>query len=81
MVFMEDGIVICDRCQGSSIIIDEFHIGNICPKCHGTGKLNWIENIFGKEHPSISIAKDLVNVQPMSEPTGQIFCIKPVIKK
>ncbi len=40
MVFMEDGIVICDHCQGSSIIIDEFHIGNICPKCHGTGKLD-----------------------------------------
>lgn len=43
-------------------------------------QVNWIENIFGKEHPSISISKDLVNVQPMSEPTGQIFYIKPVIK-
>jgi DnaJ-class molecular chaperone len=53
--------MICDRCEGDGIIFDrrkkfyeqweswyETHT-SVCPKCHGDGKLDWIENIVGKK--------------------------------
>jgi hypothetical protein len=54
----------------------------ICPKCHGNGKLDWIEKICGKPknpyynfklpmlrktYPKL-IASELVSVQPMDKP-------------
>lgn len=50
----------CDRCKGKGkikntviFILDgkETKIpGNdLCPKCKGSGRLNWIERIFGKK--------------------------------
>jgi len=50
---MED--YICDRCNGKGYEIEydskgkEVNLQDRCLKCHGDGKLNWIDNIFGKE--------------------------------
>lgn len=38
-VELEQGEVICSSCSG---------VGS-CSKCHGDGKLDWIENILGKK--------------------------------
>ena len=40
---------ICDRCGGVGALPNT--IGDSCNRCLGTGKLNWIENVFGKEKP------------------------------
>ena len=41
----EFGYIICDKCKGIGNLLDVVK----CQKCYGSGKLNWIENIFGKE--------------------------------
>ena len=52
MVQLKEGEVICDRCQGTchepnSNDNDEL-CTEICGRCLGHGKLDWIENIVGK---------------------------------
>jgi len=48
MVELKLGEVICDECDGNkSNLVDNFYYFK-CNKCHGTGKLDWIENIVGK---------------------------------
>jgi len=57
--------MICDKCNGEGTVysrIEEFdplidedeYIASICPKCHGHKKLDWIENILGKEIPKFT---------------------------
>jgi hypothetical protein len=54
---LEEGEIFCDRCNGSGDAGDNKFPGAwrswepTCSKCWGTGKLNWIENVFGKEFP------------------------------
>lgn len=43
-----DGEVLCDKCNGTE---DNWYS---CPKCHGTGKLDWIENARGGKQPKRS---------------------------
>jgi len=37
--------------KGELVIVEVnvIHVNPYCSKCHGAGKLNWIENVFGKE--------------------------------
>ena len=45
---------ICDRCEGSGSKFDPtINMKVRCQQCGGVGKLDWIENIVGKEVPSI----------------------------
>jgi DnaJ-class molecular chaperone len=44
---------ICDKCGGVGTVIIKVgyytgHKRGQCPKCKGTGKLDWVERIFGK---------------------------------
>jgi len=44
----------CDNCKGKGVIASQWinHLMDdekICDKCRGTGEVNWIENIFGKQ--------------------------------
>lgn len=52
MRFMESSKIIdyiCERCNGSGKVFDEVETGErMCYRCYGEGKLNWIENVFGK---------------------------------
>jgi len=56
-LILEEGEIICDRCNGTGDAGDNKFPGAwrswepTCNKCWGTGKLNWIENVFGKEFP------------------------------
>ena len=55
----EYGEVYCDRCEGTGEIdiknyksVTRYFKRNykqICPKCNGKGKLDWIENVMGKK--------------------------------
>jgi len=66
--------IICSQCNGEGFIIEEvgkeewderkIPIKNICDKCLGTGKLDWIENIVGKSHVkfTVNIQKQLKKV-------------------
>ena len=45
---LSPGEFICDTCHGRKLIDH-----NICPKCNGAGKVDWIENIIGKQAPLI----------------------------
>jgi hypothetical protein len=88
---LEEGEVICNKCEGGGtwpqLFMDEYNDDSaqyyICPKCHGNGKLDWIEKICGKPknpyynftlplvrkiYPKL-IASELVSVQPMDKPT------------
>lgn len=61
MIKLEKGEMICPECNGSGIseYVQEINIENyqtitgktFCEKCFGTGKLDWIENLVGKENP------------------------------
>lgn len=52
---LKDGEIICPECQGKGIKprkIDIFNPHDItykCEKCQGEGKLDWIEQIIGKQ--------------------------------
>ena len=51
---LKEGEVICDECMGSGNQakwdrIPDYRITLKCDKCHGEGKLDWIENITGKK--------------------------------
>ena len=39
---LKEGEVICPECEG--VEFDDYR----CPKCHGYGKLDWVEIIVGK---------------------------------
>lgn len=54
---------ICDKCNGTGwevVSIDErnknlhqkYIIHKLCSLCYGDGKLNWIENVLGKDDSS-----------------------------
>lgn len=51
---VDDHEFICDRCGGVGRIIVKVryyrggHKRATCPKCDGTGRLDWIERIIGK---------------------------------
>jgi len=56
-VELEPGEVICDQCKGTGhpnnneIDYNDkfyFNVPHACDKCNGSGKLDWIENIVGK---------------------------------
>ena len=59
----DKGEMICPECKGHCIVatgttVSEFDSSvienaTICSKCHGDGKLDWIENIVGKKEPQI----------------------------
>jgi hypothetical protein len=63
---LEKGEVICDRCFGKGVMrITEqrgksfYPVKKMCDKCHGDGKLDWIENIRGKDAPNeIDLSKE-----------------------
>jgi hypothetical protein len=53
---LKEGEVICSRCNGYKFVIDhnrgtlltDYRI--LCEKCGGDGKLDWVENVVGKEN-------------------------------
>ena len=45
---LKKGEAHCDRCAGSGVI-EKF---TVCPKCHGEGKLDWVEAVIGKKKSS-----------------------------
>ena len=53
---LKKGEVICDKCNGKGSIDNTpdknyrlYLNTRICPECHGEGKLDWIENLVGKD--------------------------------
>ena len=57
---LEPGEIICDGCNGIGydMTIDIETSMEVCPKCFGNKKLNWTENIFGKEKYEFPYFKD-----------------------
>ena len=47
----------CSECDGVGYILEDE-----CPKCFGTGKLDWIENVVGKRGYPLSSFWDTVDV-------------------
>ena len=69
---LEEGEVICSKCEGVGFV-DKIKSDNTslykgsCPKCHGTGKLDWIENVLGKKpdhHSSSSSGTSSLSMNP-----------------
>lgn len=74
---LNPGEQICDECKGCGYDLRPNHY--LCAKCHGKGKLDWIEIVVGSKpdpYDSITIptirkmmpkliASELINVQPM----------------
>ncbi len=57
-ITLKDGEVVCDRCGGNN--------GWWCPKCFGSGKLDWVENIVGKIGPVFHVHFDAVHFDAIS---------------
>ena len=82
---LNEGEQLCNKCEGGGtwpqLFLDiDTPACNICPKCHGYGKLDWISQATGLQRPSFYIplirhmypkliASELVSVQPMDKPT------------
>jgi len=67
----KEGDVICDECDGKG-----YTDGGPfdCHKCHGMGKLDWIENIVGKApSPLFSIWSDPGNNPPKNPVHGTTY--------
>jgi len=67
---LEAGEVICDQCKGTGYPNNNeidynnkfyFNVPDACDKCHGSGKLDWIEAIVGKHKPRQLSAKFDIN--------------------
>jgi len=57
---LKEGEVYCDECNGSGNRakwdqIPDYKCYLPCNKCHGKGKLDWIENVVGKKRDKIKI--------------------------
>lgn len=74
--------VICDNCNGSKPTRRDGII-NVCTKCWGAGKLDWVEVCTGKQMPNYVfnlprlrktypklIAGEILSVQPMDKLYG-----------
>jgi hypothetical protein len=83
---LKEGEVICNKCKGTGSTSPansrESIYYQVCYKCHGRGKLDWVEMIVGKKvdpwkgigvplfrkmYPKL-IAQELFSVQPMDKP-------------
>ena len=66
-VKLNPGDVICYRCNGTGEIINSKHYKSLmdiqCYVCYGEGKLDWIENIVGKESKGPRLVKPGVYVR------------------
>lgn len=80
MIELKDDEVVCYKCNGSGRDLSNtpiqyhkksglpFYESHVCNICEGTGKLDWIENIFGKkvedysEWTSMAINSDTIYV-------------------
>ena len=52
---LEEDYVICNRCDGTGKINSAtWGFQQVCTKCWGEGKLDWIENVVGKQQPYLS---------------------------
>lgn len=61
---LEDGECICNMCEGEGNIInskyDISYIDQVCPKCNGKGKVDWVSRAINKPYTTLAdIAKDL----------------------
>ncbi len=55
--WLEEGEYICSQCNGTGNLSNTPIFGT-CPKCSGDGKVDWIENIVGKDRnrkPGVTI--------------------------
>ena len=50
-LIIEDGELICDKCDGTGGISINDQLAKTCPKCHGTKKVDWIQNAMGEQAP------------------------------
>lgn len=46
-MILNEGEVICDKCNGKGTIWDGFKCKSCCSKCLGKGKLDWVTNAMG----------------------------------
>ena len=46
--------MICPKCKGMGFVnAKKYNKIESCEKCHGTGKLDWIENLVGKKKSNL----------------------------
>lgn len=68
---LNPGEVLCDRCDGKGNAVvgykidnidstKEFEVLELCPKCRGWGKLDWIDNVVGHKQSSFTIYRQRV---------------------
>ena len=61
----------CSRCNGTGKVYDEFETTRerMCYRCDGEGKLDWIENIFGKKRERTwkEVLDEVINNNLMNE--------------
>ena len=69
------GEVICDKCNGTGHQatwenIPDYRVYTPCSKCHGDGKLDWLENIMGKREQGFD---DLSMRRPKNPKEGSCY--------
>jgi len=62
----EKGEIVCEKCDGKGTrrAKDGISLMEFCPKCGGTGKLDWVEVVTGKrkDPPMVDVRRALIDV-------------------
>ena len=66
---LKKGEVHCDKCAGSGVI-EKFEV---CTKCNGEGKLDWVEAVVGKKKPPSTKGMSMGGWSQRSENGVEIF--------
>jgi DnaJ-class molecular chaperone len=70
----------CDKCNGEGFgdweIKDNYKVRIACRKCFGSGEIDWLENIIGKEPPGNLKIEMLVQPIKSLEKIEFIFEVK-----
>lgn len=63
---LNDGEIYCDLCKQNGRYVNE-----MCPKCKGTGKLDWVENVVGKKEKLNVFVESYEKVDTLPKPLDE----------
>lgn len=79
---LKKGEVRCDKCDGEPYLFIKGEHEDICSKCNGNGKLDWIENAIGKEPIIIDKNETIIALNfPPPNPKKNEYYFDLTIKK
>lgn len=61
LIDLQEGEIICDVCKGNFCtqrLHEDMIYRQVCYKCNGAGKVDWVDNVLGKKSQRASLKSD-----------------------